>query len=204
MKLYYAPGTCALAVHIALIWSGEPYELVKVDLASETFKKINPMSAVPALEDGDSGIMTQADSLMNYISASYPDKQMSGDTCINGKQKYNQWMAFISSDLHSAYGPVFNPQRCTIKQDEDSLANAKASASTRLRIVFGVLDKHLDGKEYIVADRLTCADPFAYIMTRWLTYTDVSIDEFPHVKSHFQRLAQEPAVIQAETEQGIR
>ncbi|MDE2772843.1 MAG: hypothetical protein OXI46_03930 [Gemmatimonadota bacterium] len=31
MKLYYAPGTCAWAVHVALIWSGEPYELEEVD-----------------------------------------------------------------------------------------------------------------------------------------------------------------------------
>lgn len=204
MKLYYAPGTCALAVHVALIWSGKPYELIKVDLASEEYKKINPMGAVPALEDGDSGIMTQADSLLNYIAASYPDKTMAGDSSICGKQLFDQWLAFLGGDLHTAYGPIFNPQRYTVKQDEESLANAKASANARLRMIYAILDSHLSDKDYIVDNRLSCADPYAYVMTRWLVYTDVSLDEFPHVKQHFERLADEPAVIQAEQEQGIR
>ena len=30
IKLFYALGTCALAIHIALEWIGEPYELQQV------------------------------------------------------------------------------------------------------------------------------------------------------------------------------
>lgn len=204
MKLYYAPGTCALAVHVALIWAETDYELIKVELNSEAFLQINPMGAVPAVQDGNSGIMTQADSLMNYIAAKFPEKNMAGDSNIHAKQQFDQWLAFLGGDLHPAFGPVFNPQRFTVKQDEESLASVKGAANVRLRSMYRILDKHLTDQDYIVNNRLTCVDPYAYVMTRWLPFSDVKIEEFPYVKRHFERLANEPGVIRAEKEQGLR
>ncbi|TFV01801.1 glutathione S-transferase, partial [Bacillus stratosphericus] len=52
MKLYYAPGTCALACWIALEWAGADYEAVRADYASEEYKRINPLATVPALDIG--------------------------------------------------------------------------------------------------------------------------------------------------------
>lgn len=98
MKLYYAPGTCALGVHVALIWSGQPYEIEQVELGSEEYKQINPLGAVPALVDGDSGVMSQAESLFHYISAKFPEKKMTGGDSLEERQKYDQWLSFLSSD----------------------------------------------------------------------------------------------------------
>ena len=61
MKLYYSPGACSLASHIALVESGEDYEKVKVDLGKhETedgtdFYTISPRGYVPAIETEDMG-----------------------------------------------------------------------------------------------------------------------------------------------------
>lgn len=38
MKLYYAPGTCALASHIVLEWIGAPYEVALADPSSDDFR----------------------------------------------------------------------------------------------------------------------------------------------------------------------
>ncbi len=46
-KLYYAPGACSMAAHIALEWIGEPYEAVRVDPHDPAYLKINPAGAVP-------------------------------------------------------------------------------------------------------------------------------------------------------------
>jgi glutathione S-transferase len=73
MKLYYAPGTCALAPHIVLEWIGTPYEVALADLGSDDYRKINPLGMVPALQDGGSRIMTQADAILKYISARHPE-----------------------------------------------------------------------------------------------------------------------------------
>ena len=55
MKLYYAPGACSLAPHIALEEAGARYELARVDLGanqqnSAEYLRINPKARVPALD----------------------------------------------------------------------------------------------------------------------------------------------------------
>ena len=59
MKLYYAPGTCALACWIALEWANADYEVEKIDYASAEYKKVNPLGMVPALDIGGSRAMTR-------------------------------------------------------------------------------------------------------------------------------------------------
>ncbi|MDQ3230150.1 MAG: glutathione S-transferase N-terminal domain-containing protein, partial [Pseudomonadota bacterium] len=61
MKLYYSPGACSLADHIALEWIGKPYEaerLSKEQRKSPEYLRINPAGAVPALQEGD-WVLTQ-------------------------------------------------------------------------------------------------------------------------------------------------
>lgn len=100
--------------------------------------------------------------------------------------------------------PVFRPDRFTENKDEASLANVKSIADTRLRTVFQVLNGHLAEKQYMLGDKLSCVDPCAYVMTRWLSYTGVRLDEFPALKKYFERMQDVPAVIQAKKEQGIQ
>ena len=204
MKLYYAPGTCALAVHVTLIWSEHPYELEEVDLDDANFRKINPMGAVPALIDGDSGVLTQAHALLSYVAAKAPEKGLAGGATPRDKQRFDQWLAFINGDLHPAYMPLFKPDRFTVKSDEASLADVKRSVDARLRKIFGVLDTHLETTQFMLGDRLSCVDPFAYVMTKWLPYSGVTVDEFANLRRHFTTMRDDPGVIRAEEEQGIR
>ena len=68
IKLYYAPGACSLAPHIALEEVGARYELSRVDLAanqqnSAEYLRINPKARVPALIDGD-WVLTEAPAIL--------------------------------------------------------------------------------------------------------------------------------------------
>ena len=204
MRLYHVPGTRALAVHVALIWSGRPYELEEVDLDNPGFRRINPMGAVPALVDGDSGVMTRAHALLNYVATKVPEKKLAREDTARARQAFDQWLSFLNGGLHPAWMPVFKPERFTDRRNEQSLADVKAAASVRLRNIYSVLDSHLDGRESMVGEARTCADAFAYIMTRWLPYSEASVDKLPNQKRHFGRFRNEPGVVRAEEEQGIR
>ena len=76
LKLYYAPGTCALASHIALEEAGASYEAIRLNFKSEDQKKpgylkINPKARVPALVT-DRGVLTETPALLVYIAQSFP------------------------------------------------------------------------------------------------------------------------------------
>jgi hypothetical protein len=58
MTLYYSPGSCALAPHIALEEIGKPFSLVLVNTdqgegRTPEFRRVNPKGRVPVLIDND-------------------------------------------------------------------------------------------------------------------------------------------------------
>src|SRR5947208_12708083 len=80
LKLYYAPGTCALASHIALAEAGAPYSTERLDFKSNQqnspeYLKINPKGRVPALVT-DRGILTETPAILSYIPETHPAAQL--------------------------------------------------------------------------------------------------------------------------------
>jgi glutathione S-transferase len=76
LKLFYAPGTCALASRIALEEAGAEYELARLDFSkneqrSEEYLKINPKGRVPSLVT-DKGILTETPAILVYIAQAFP------------------------------------------------------------------------------------------------------------------------------------
>ena len=74
MKLYYMPGACSLAAHIALREAGLPFDLELVDggskktKSSEDYMTINPKGAVPAIRLEDGQLLTEAAVIQQYIA----------------------------------------------------------------------------------------------------------------------------------------
>ena len=204
MKLYYSPGSCSLAVHTVLIWSGLEYELVKVDLSDKTWMDINPMGAVPAMIGRNNILMTQTHALINYIARAVPEQNIVGEQSEVTRQETEQWLAFVNGDLHPAFMPIFAPERFTTHHTFDGFENVKKAASKRLKLIFEVLNTHLQNRQFMVGEQRTGADAFIYIMSRWLPYTFFDLAKFPNLKTHFNFFENDSGIIQAETEQGIR
>src|SRR5258705_13118197 len=79
-KLYYAPGTCALASHIALEEAGAPYTTERLDFksnqqSSPQYLKLNPKGRAPTLVT-DHGILTGTPAMMAFISQSFPKAKL--------------------------------------------------------------------------------------------------------------------------------
>ena len=107
--LYYLPGTCSLAVHIALIEVGAAFTLVNVS-ASEgqqrppAFLAINPRGNVPVLEHGGSTQREGAAILMTLLDAHQsPLLPVSGEA----RAATLEWLAFANASLHPAYARCF-------------------------------------------------------------------------------------------------
>ena len=75
-KLYYAPGTCALASHIALEEAGADYKAERLDFKanqqqSPEYLKINAKGRVPSLVT-DRGVITETPAILAYIAQVFP------------------------------------------------------------------------------------------------------------------------------------
>ena len=82
-KLYYAPGTCALASHIALEEAGADYTAERLDFKanqqqSPYYLKINPKGRVPALVT-DQGVLTETPAILAYIAQRFPTSKLAPD-----------------------------------------------------------------------------------------------------------------------------
>lgn len=203
IKLFYAPGTCALAPHIVLEWISESYELEKVNPKDPEYQKLNPLGQVPAMIDGDSGVMNQADALLKYLAAKYPKAQLGDDGSLQEAYELDRWLAFLTGDVHPAFFPFFASQRYTTDESDHAQQAVKEASYQIVDRVFQHLDNHLDGKENIVGDRRTIADPYAFAMTRWGNLLPKPLSDYPNLNRFYQRMQQDEGVKSAMKQQGI-
>lgn len=209
MKLYYLPGACSLASHIALIWSGMPYELERLDFDSvhgPAFMELNPKGAVPALvlDHAARGnvILTESLAVLLYIAGQNPTAQLGP---IEGNRleqaKINEVLSELVSEVHKAFVPTFAPERFAV--DEAAYDGARAAAFLMIDKAFRRLDGLLLDREWLVLERRTVADAYLHVMCRFKVNTPTSLADYPNLARHFRNLATDPGVIRALAEEGL-
>ena len=194
MKLYYAPGTCALACWIALEWAGADYEVEKVDPKSDAYRKINPLGLVPAIDIGGVRAMTQADAILQYIAELHPDEDLGADPGIEARFEFDEVMCFLTGDFHPAFWPFFAPQRFTTKQDPESLAAVRASVDARVDRVLAHLDGLIGESGHVYRGKRTVADAYAFVMTRWSGNFAKTWRAYRSLDPFMQEMSSDPAV----------
>ncbi|HRF07240.1 MAG TPA: glutathione S-transferase family protein [Xanthobacteraceae bacterium] len=194
MKLYYAPGTCALACWISLKWAGAEFEPVKADYASAEFKRVNPLAMVPAIDIGGVRAMTQSDAIMNYIIERFPAARLGADDDMLGRFEFNETMSFLTGDFHPAFWPFFTPQRFTVNQEKQALDDVRKASHARIDRVMQHLDRLIGDGEYVYRNRRTVADAYAFIMARWTARLPKTWRDYPNVSRLFAWIEQDAAV----------
>lgn len=195
MKLYYAPGTCALACWIALEWANADYEAVRTDYASEEYKRINPLGTVPALDIGGQRAMTQASAILQYIVGLHPEAGIGSNEGLLNAFEMNETLSFLASDLHPAFWPLFFPQRYTTDTSEAALQKVKEAAFARIDRAMLHLDKLIAaGNGHVYQGKRSIADAYAFVMARWTEYTPKPWREYPNIAAFMTRMEQDPAV----------
>ena len=104
------PGTCALAVHIALEWAAAPYELVLMahgDNQKSEYLAINPSGQVPAIVLDDGQVLAQAAAILTWIVDTHPGAEL-GPASAHPLARFRleEALAHLTSDIHAAFGPV--------------------------------------------------------------------------------------------------
>jgi glutathione S-transferase len=202
MKLYYSPGACSLADHIALEWIGQPYEAIRMsrnELKAPAYLKINPAGAVPAFEQ-DGWVLTQNAAILNYLADSFPQAGLGGDGTPRGRAEVNKWLALVNSDIHPTFHPLFGST--AYLGDEALVDKSKDAARTKLRGLFERVDAQLAGKDWISGNR-SIADPYLYVVSRWAKAQGIDLAGLDNLARFVARMEADPAVQKVLKDEGL-
>ena len=195
MKLYYTPGTCSLACWIALEWAGADYEVERVDPKSDSYRRINPLGMVPAIDIGGARPMTQAGAILNYIADSHPAADLGPDQGDIARLEFEETMSFLTGDFHPAFWPFFAPQRFTTQTDEASLAAVREASHARVARVLEHLDGIIGARAHVYRDRRTVADAYAFVMARWSVNFPKSWRDHANLARFIETTSTDPQVV---------
>jgi glutathione S-transferase len=198
MKLYYTPGACSLSPHIALQEAGLPHELVLVNLKTkklangDDFTAINPKGQVPALALDSGELITEGPVIVQMIADKAADKKLAPANGTAERYRLQEWLNFISAEVHKTFGPLFNP----MLSDE-----AKAVFRNRVTGKLAYIDGKLAGHDYLMGPQFTVADGYLYTMLRWADGLKIDLSAMKNLMAYKERVAARPkvqAALQAE------
>lgn len=189
--LYYVPGACSLACHIALREAGLHFELARTDFGPE-FLKVNPKGLVPALRTDTGIVLTEVPAILMYVAdQAAPQLGMTARPRSITHYRTLEWLAYIASELHKGYG---NPRH----SDE-----TQGAVQTRLRQRFDRVETVLATQSWLVEDRYSVADMYLFTVLRWSALVGLPLAQWPALEEHSRRVAARPAVKAALLAEGI-
>ena len=155
MKLYYSPGACSLAVHIALREAGLDFDTIKVNLQThklangDDYYAISPRGYVPLVEFDDGSRHTEGAALLQYIADLAPERALLPPAGTPQRFEAVAWLTYISTELHKTFSPWLWHQETA----ESTKLECRVKLATRFNELEGVLTSrdYLTG-QYSVAD----------------------------------------------------
>lgn len=196
MKLYYMPGACSLATHIVLEWIGQPYESERIthaELKKPAFLAVNPLGAVPAIEDGH-GVLTQNAAILGYLAELHPEAGLYGDGSPRGRAEVTRWLAFVNADIHPAFKPLFGAT--AFLEDPVAVEKTRVQARERLRTLYQLADHQLEGREGLAGAR-SVVDAYLFVTVRWARKFGIELDDLPHLQAFMARMEADAGVQKA-------
>jgi len=199
MNLYYSPGACSLAPHIAMREAGIPVELKKVDLKAKQveggdYKQVNGKGYVPAITMEDGSVLTECPVILQYLADQKPDSGLAPKAGSMDRYKLQEMLNFITSELHKGMGTFFNPALTE---------EWRKAASDRLALRLDWLAKQLDGRQYVMGDKFTVADAYLFTILNWAGPSKFDLGKWPTITDYHKRVGSRPKVQEALTAEGL-
>lgn len=193
MKLYYSPGACSLADHIALNEAGLQFERESVDLKTKQtehgadFNAINPKGYVPALTLDSGETLTENVALLDWIADQSQTLRPEGPL---GRTRQLELLGYITTEVHKSFGPLFKGG-----SDEE-----KSKAKQMVASKFAFIAEQLDG-DYLVGARPHVPDFYLFVMLMWAG--KFGIDLPPTLAAYRERLMKLESVQKALQAEGL-
>jgi glutathione S-transferase len=180
----------------ALEEAGTPFEIVPLSLEETrdaAHRERHPLGRVPVLEDGD-GALFESAAVCLHIADLAPDARLIGPPGSRERALVYQWVLFAMTEIEPSFLPLLPGRR-----SPEAVAEA---ARTQLRERLEVLERALEGREYIAGDAFTVADVVVGSLAADIVGLGLA-DGLPAVTAYVERLERRPARVRAVAEVGL-
>jgi glutathione S-transferase len=190
MILYYVPGGCSLASHIALVEAGLDHRLVNVkQMERRELLAINPTGLTPALALDDGTLLTESLAILGHVAEQrgtlLPEAGLS-------RWRALEALSFMTTEVHGSFRVFFYPDATQAEKDR---ARAKLVAR------FSTLADQLGDRPFLVGDRMSLADLYLFVMLRWAAMFGIAVRE--RLDAYHARMTQVPSVARALAAEGL-
>jgi glutathione S-transferase len=203
LKLYFAPGTCALASHIALAEAGADYTTERLDMKanqqnSPEYLKLNPKGRVPTLVT-DHGILTETPAVLAFIAQSFPKAGLAPLDDAFAFAQVQAFNSYLCSTVHVAHAHKLRGARWAT--EETTFADMKRMVPKTVGACFALIERDMLKGPWVMGEQYTVCDAYLYTIATWLEGDGVDVVALPKVADHRKHMEQRPAVRKVLAEQ---
>ncbi len=200
MQLFYSPGACSLASHIALREAGLPFEAVRVQGRSPKmaggveYASITEKNYVPALKLDDGTVLTEGTAILPYVADRNAAAKLAPPAGSMDRYRLHEWLGYLNSEVHKGFSPFFSPA---------TTEEQKAAGRENLGRKFDFIQKQLGGKTWLLGESFSVADAYLFTVLGWNSLVGIDLARWPVLKAYHERAAARPAVQAAMKAEGL-
>jgi GST-like protein len=178
-------------VSILLEELGVPYTAHPVDISKDeqfdpAFLAFAPNNKIPAIIDRDGGVeLMESGAIMIYLAEKYGKFIDVGE----GRLRVIEWLMWQMGGV----GPMLGQVHHFVKYNAGKAPYAEERYSKEARRLYGVLDRRLEGHEFI-AGEYSIADMATWPWISRFEWQQIDLSDFPNVRDWYVRIAERPAV----------
>ncbi len=194
--LYTAPGTCALASHIALEDAGATYKTIPIDFKSREqrspeYLKLNPKGRVPAMVT-DRGILTETPALLAYIAQTFPAADLAPLHDPFAFARVQEFNLYLCSTLHIAHAHRMRGHRWA--DDEETILGMRRAVPRTVGECWTAIENTMFSGPWAMGDRYTICDPYLFTLAGWMEGDSIDPADFPKIADHRRRMTERASV----------
>ena len=164
-----------------------PINITQGDQNSPAFLKISPNNKIPAIIDRDNGMsLMESGAILVYLAEKY-GKFLPTDSA--GRARVNEWLMWQMG----GFGPILGQAHHFLHFNPGKSDYAEARFRSEVARLYGVLDRQLEGRDYI-CDDYSIADMACWPWVSRYEWQQVNLADYPNVRSWYQRLLARDAV----------
>ena len=157
------------------------------DQNSPAFLKISPNNKIPAIIDRDNGMsLMESGAILIYLAEKY-GKFLPKDSI--ARAEVNEWLMWQMG----GFGPMLGQAHHFLHFNPGKSDYAEARFRSEVARLYGVLDRRLEGRDYI-CDDYSIADMACWPWVSRYEWQQVNLADYPNVRSWYQRLLARDAV----------